>query len=383
MGGKMSSRERMLAAIAREPVDYVPCSRFFNPLQPITRTGHRWQFPWPEGTSRRELITYPVERLGTDPIVGMGFGAEYPQAGVEARAWVDGDVLHKTWTTPSGDLHAAVRYNDLWPHGRDIPFYSDFNIGHFVEPWIETEADLACLRHILRSPEGEALDRVRSAAAETKALADEFGLATTGGDGKGLTGAMQLFGASQLCMMTIEQPDLVDAYLQFEHQLNLRHIELLGKMGADIIARNGFYETADFYGPDMLERFIGGLIRAEADAARQAGMVTWYTVHTGIMPILDYLAGLTVECLFGTDMVFHDMDLPAFRDKLAATKSFWLGPSSTFHVWKGPEPTREAVRRVFEVFGKTGLILAPCVSFHSIMPWESALAMIDEWKKLR
>jgi hypothetical protein len=41
------------------------------------------------------------------------------------------------------------------------------------------------------------------------------------------------------------------------------------------------------------------------------------------------------------------------------------------------------VRVTFEVFGRTGLILSPAVSAHSIMPWESTLAMIDEWRRLR
>ena len=32
---------------------------------------------------------------------------------------------------------------------------------------------------------------------------------------------------------------------------------------------------------------------------------------------------------------------------------------------------------------RPGFILSPGVSAHSIMPWESTLAMIDEWKRLR
>ena len=71
-------------------------------------------------------------------------------------------------------------------------------------------------------------------------------------------------------------------------------------------------------------------------------------------------------------------------DKLTPSgKSLFTGPSSTFHLWNGPEPTREAVRTVFHCFGETGLILAPCVSAHSIMPWESTEAMVDEWKRRR
>ena len=61
-----------------------------------------------------------------------------------------------------------------------------------------------------------------------------------------------------------------------------------------------------------------------------------------------------------------------------------IGPGSTYHIWKDdPELTRGAVRQCFEVFGRRGLIITPCVSVHSIMLWQNALAMIDEWKKLR
>ena len=123
--------------------------------------------------------------------------------------------------------------------------------------------------------------------------------------------------------------------------------------------------------------------RREAEAARAGGMLTSYTVHSGVMPILDYLASLTVDSLFGIDIAFEGVDLSAIKRKLGGRKCLWIGPSSTYHLWNGPEATREAVRTVFDVFGRRGVILVPCVSAHSIMPWESTLAMIDEWKKLR
>jgi len=191
-------------------------------------------------------------------------------------------------------------------------------------------------------------------------------------------------GAQPLCTMVVENPALVEAFLDFEHETTLKTIDLLGQWGVDILRRNGFYETADFYGPAMLEHFVGPRLRREASAARAAGLLTSYTVHTGLMPILDYLASLTVDSLFGIDIAFHDLPLERVRDRLGGDKSFWIGPSSTYHLWSGPQATREAVDRVFEVFGgRPGFILSPGVSAHSIMPWESTLAMIDEWKKLR
>ena len=380
----MTPRERVLAAMRREPVDYVPCASFFNPLTPIQRREHAWQFPWSSDASREEQIRYQVEQFGLDQVVAVGVDLCRPAPDIQSRVWLEGDILHKVYTTPCGDLHASIRYNDLWPHGKDIRFYSDFNIGHYVEPWIQTEADSACLKQIRRlSDAEEVLKQTRSNYAAAKALADRYELATIAHIGTGLTGALQLFGANELCIMTIEQPELVDAYLEYEHRITLRTIEILGDLGVDIIWRNGFYETADFYSPAMLERFLGARLRGEAEAAHAAGALMSYTVHTGVMPILDYLAGLTMDSLFGIDIAFKDVDVRTLRDKLSSTKSLWIGPSSTYHLWQGPDATRKAVRHVFEVFGKTGLILSPGVSAHSIMPWESTLAMMDEWRKLR
>jgi len=90
-----------------------------------------------------------------------------------------------------------------------------------------------------------------------------------------------------------------------------------------------------------------------------------------------------LDSLQGIDIAFGGVDPPKVRDTLAADKAFWIGPSSTYHIWEGPEATRQAVREVFDCFGKTGLILSQCVSSHSIMPWESTLAMVDEWRRLR
>ena len=384
MKTEMTNRERILAAMRRDDVDHVPCAIIFNPLRPVFRKGHTWNFPWSEDASQEEQIAYQVEQLGLDQVVGLYIDLCRPVREVTSRVWLEGDVLHKTYTTSAGELHAAVRYNDLWPHGKDIDFYSDFNIGHFVEPWICNEADLACFRQVRAlSDTAEVMQVARALFARAKRLADRYELATFASAGAGLSGAMQLFGSTELCLMTLENPALVDEYLEYEHQINLRTIELLGDLGVDILGRNGFYESADFYSADTLERFVGKRLRVEADFSKARGMLTRYTINTGVMPILDYLTGLTTDSLFGIDIAFEGVDLRAIRDRLAPGKSFWIGPSSVYHTWQGPEPTRQAVREVFNVFGKRGLILAPCVSAHSIMPWESTLALIQEWRTRR
>lgn len=379
-----TSRERLLAAIRREAVDYVPLTPFFNPLTQQQREGRAWNFPWPEGASLRERLEYEVSELGVDPVVSVGANLCRPAQGVASKVWRDGNTLHKAYTTQAGELHASVRLGGTWPHGNDIPFYSDFNIGHFIEPWVRTEQDLACLKDILRlADNADAVESARQGVAGAKTLAEEYGLATMANVGTGLTGAQQLFGAADLCLAVVDSPALVDAYLEHEHQLTLRTLEVLGDCGVDLARRNGFYETADFYGPERLEQLLGNRLRAEVDCAHAGGMLTAYTVHTGVMPILDYLASLNFDSIMHIDIAFKGVDLPIVKQKLTPAKSLWTGPSSTHHLWRGPEATRQAVREVFEVFGKTGLVLSQCVSSHSIMPWESTVAMVEEWRRLR
>jgi len=380
----MTSRERLLAATRRQPVDYVPCCMPFNPLSDVQRRGHTWNFPWAPDAPAADQLAYQVEQLGLDQVVHCGCAVTQAAPGVESEVRRDGDLLHKTYHTPAGDLHASVRVNELWPHGDDIPFYSDFNIGHFVEPWVQTEADLAALQQVMRPLSAEqARANAVHAAESALALAGRWSLATSASVGTGLTGAMHLFGATQLCLMVVEQPALVEGYVEFEHQLNLLALRSLAGLGVDMVRRNGFYETADFYGPAMLERFLGDRLRTERDAAHAGGMLMTYTVHTGVMPILDYLAGLGLDAHVGIDLAFDGVVPAQVRDRLAPVSSLWTGPSSTYHLWKGPDATREAVRLTFDTFGRTGLVLSPCVSAHSIMPWESTLAMTDEWRRLR
>lgn len=379
---RMSSRERVLAAIRRKPVDYVPCSLFFNQLSPQQRVGHRWQFPWQ--SSGGGGIEYCIEQLGTDQVVYVSVGGFHPEDDVSSKVWTESGLLHKVWSTPAGEVHAAVRPDEHWPHGRDVPFFSDF-IGHYVEPWLKSPADLECLRHILLPARTEEhLAALRSGYQKSKAIADRFDLATFTTIGSGLTGALHLAGAEAICIMTIDQPELVDAYLELDHRLNVRHMEIAVDLGVDVIRRNGFYESADFYSPATLERFLAKRLRKEIQTVHEGGKLIGYTIHTGIMPILDYLAGLDFDCILHTDTAFEGVDLAKINAKLGRRKSFWTGPSGTYHMWSDePDPVRRAVREVFEAFGKTGLILTACPSVHSIMPWENTLAMIDEWKKLR
>ena len=379
---RMSGRERVLAAMRRQPVDYVPCVPLVNPLTAAQRRGRPWNFPWAEPGDGLE---YLATEMGTDPVVGLWWmGGLSPDPEVTTRTWREGDLLHKTFLTPSGDLHASVAADEQWPFGDDIPFFHDF-AGHYREAWVKTERDVACLRHIFRTPRRrDEIDLLRADFDRGKATADRLGLATMATVGSGLTGALWMFGAERLCLLTIDDPGLVEAYLEVEHRWNLAILDLVLGWGVDIVRRNGFYESCDFYGPATLRTLLGRRLSEEIRLVHQGGAVIGYTLLTGVTPMCEHLASLDFDCIVCPDIFMKGMDGPAIAAALGGRKSFWTGPSDTLHMpWDRPEEVRKAVRRVFEVFGKTGLILTPCSSSKAVFPWRNVLAMVDEWKALR
>ena len=378
----VTSKERVLAAMRRQRVDHVPCAPLMNFQPEDQRWGRRWQYPF--GPSDREMLDYMVGELGVDQLLQTEIGC-YPERDVSSRVWTEGDIIHKAWTTPSGVLHASVRYDEHWLPGFDIPFFNDYNPSHFVEPWIRTMEDVDCLRHILLPPrEADELSRIRFHFEHRRQLADRYQVAHSLSAGLGLTGAVNMFGPTEISVLCVTEPDLVDAYLEVDHRYNLGIMALAPDLGVDIVKRNGFYESCDLFSPALLSRFLADRLRCEAALVHSAGKLFGYTLLSGYVPILDGLASLGIDSLFCPDVFLRGGNARLLADKMSGTTSFWTGPSDTVHMpYERPDEVRRAVRHVFAVFGRTGLVITPCSTAKAVFPWENVLAMIDEWRKLR
>jgi hypothetical protein len=123
----MTSRERVLAAVRRETVDHVPGAPLMNFQPEDQRWGRRWRYPF--GPSDREMPKYMVGEVGVDQLLQTEIGFA-PERGVTSRVWMEGDVIHKNWTTSSDILHAAVRFDEHWVPGFDIPLFHGCNPSH-------------------------------------------------------------------------------------------------------------------------------------------------------------------------------------------------------------------------------------------------------------
>lgn len=376
----MTSRQRMLAALRRQEVDYVPCCPFFTP----SLAGP--QYTWKGRADSLDLI---VNHLGLDALVAVGIEASrHPD--VTEHVWqetVAGErwpILHKRFDTPAGPLTAAIYVTDDLEPKDDIPLISDYNASRYVKPWLENMADVERFRYVHMPPTDADIKVARERISAQKRLADEYGVITYAGCGMGLTAGLLLFGPTPSVMLSMDQPEVIERFLEIEHQTTMRRAEVLADLGVDVICRNGFYETTDFWNPRQLERWLHKYLLEEIEVMRSRGAVVTYTVETGLMPMLDMLAALPFDGYHGIEPVLGNQDARAIAAALKPRHSIWGGVSGPIHIGEGtPEIARQAVRDAFEVLGPQGLVLSAVPSIRAHWPWENALAMFDEWRKLR
>jgi hypothetical protein len=200
----------------------------------------------------------------------------------------------------------------------------------------------------------------------------------------GLTAALQLFGPRQAVLTSMDAPEVIARFLEIEHTATMGRAEVLADLGVDVICRNGFYETTDFWSPRQIKRFLVPYLEREIEAMRSGGAAVIYTVETGIVPILDILAGLDFDAYHAIEPVLGDQDMRAVQEALCPRHAIWGGVSGPMHIGEsGPEQVRQAVRDAFALFGPRGFILSAVPSIRAHWPWENTLAMFDEWRRLR
>ena len=376
----MNSRERVLAAIRRQPTDYLPFVPHFW-SSPIVE-----EYAWRDERERLEVI---VRRLGADAVLHFGVGVSR-HSEVRTRVWEEraaGEtwpLLHKVVHTPRGDLSAVVRKTDDWPHGDDIPFFSDFAVSRYVKPWIETMEDADAFATVYQAPGDAEIASARERWSRSRALADEFGVPLWASFATGLTGALQNFGAQPAVVLSMDQPAVLERYLEIVATTESRCLEILLDLGVDVVRRNGWYESTDFWSPAQFERLVAPVLSRDTLLAHEAGVPFNYTMCTGIMPLLPMLARMEFDSLDTIEPVLGGQDMPLLAKVLGERKCLWGGVSAPIHVGEGrPADVRAAVRRAVVVFGRQGFILTAVPSIRPRWPWENVAALFDEWRRVR
>jgi len=395
----MTSRERMLAAIAGDTPDHVPCSfMLYRSLMEQCGTD-------------AELVERQVA-MGLDAFVHVGhlnaelhrYGGLHPDA--SWREWTEQregvTYFCRRIDTPAGPLETRVRQHEGWPTPEDFPLYDDLLVPRMERALVDPERDLAKAKYLFGPVKDEDIRALADEARAASRQASELGLLQVGGwKGRvrpglyvepgvmGCDAMAWLSGMEQVMALGVLRPELIAEYARIIHEWNLRQIEIyLDVTEADLIVRRGWYETTEFWTPTGWRAVIAPTLRREAEVVHQAGRRFGYIITSAFLPLLDDILGAGVDVLIGLDPAEgKGTQLAAIKERFRLRhRALWGGVSGPLSVEMGTEEqTEEAVRTALETLGPGGFILSPVDNIRedSETTRRNTRRFIEAWKRYR
>ena len=395
MREKLSSRERMMAAIeCREP-DYVPlCFMIFAALK--NRCADHYEFV----EKQLELgLDAMVDLLAKPPITQEehsdlhGLSLKFDPR-VQVREWREDrpggecPLLYKEYVTPSGTLKTIINKAEDWPYDDHVPFLDDYLIPRSKKFLVTNPDDLRHLKYLLVPPSESEISIFRETSRRTKKFADERGLLVTAGWGVGMDAACWLCGIEDLIFASIFNPEFVDDLAELIARWNQKRMEVILDVGVDLYVRRGWYENTDFWPPDLYRRFILPSLKKEVQMTHEARAKFGYIITTSMMPLVDTLLESGIDVIIGVDPVQGvGTDLKELKRKLQGKICMWGGVNGFVTVEMGTKAEIEnAVEEAINILAPGGgFILSPVDNIRdtSEKAWRNVEIMIEAWKRLR
>jgi hypothetical protein len=396
----MNSRERMLKALAGGIPDYTPCSFML------------FYILYEQCASDAEFVEKQLD-LGLDAFVHVGHlnhslhlhGGLDPR--VQVKEWVEQDNGRKTFCrrldTPAGPLTGRIRQRDGWPTENDFPLLKDWLVGRAEEVLVKPEEDLEKLPYLFGPIKDEDIRILREEAAEADKLARRHGLLQVGGWKGAVRPGLQvdpgvmgcdamawLSGFENVMILSLTKPEVIREYVRIIHEWNLKQIEVyLDVTGADLIIRRGWYESTEFWTPEVYRAIVAPTLSAEAELVHQAGRKYGYIITSAFVPLIDDIIGCGVDVLIGLDPKEGkgtDLELVKGRFQQAG-RALWGGVSGPMSVETASgEETEQAVCEALDILGRGGgFILSPVdnVRDNPENAWKNTHRFIDTWKANR
>ena len=283
-----------------------------------------------------------------------------------------------------------VRRTSDYPHSQ-IPIFSDHHIppGRTREYLVAQEADLETLEVILRLPGKDDLALFRDQAREARRFCDQHGVLLAGaypGVGDPL---MWMSGVEPVLLAGLENPSFLEAYVAIVARWNLGLAELLIDAGEEVLVRRGWYESTDFWSPDLYRKFLFDPLRQEVLSAHQAGVKLSYVMNSGAMPLLPLFRELGFDILANIDPQAPKTDLAELKAQIGDGICLCGGINNTHVLEEGSEEDVErAVQEALCALAPgSGFILAPGDSVGFVdgtdqqIAKRNVLAMIAAWKR--
>ncbi len=385
----MTSRQRMLAALACQEPDHVPCSfMLFKGLH--ERSSSYLDFVQKQldmGLDAYVQLPARAPRVVNDHYNLHGLPV-HPDPRVSIREWkisIAGEhpILVKEYHTPAGVLRAEVRKTPDWRWGDHVPFLDDYIEPRSRKFLVESMADLEALRYLLVPPTPEEAACFREEAQPCLDLASEKGLLVAGGWGVGADTLGWLTGLMNGILLTRRQPELITALLGMVAEWNRARMQLVLEAGIDLYIKRAWYENCDFWNPANWRKFILPILQRDAALAHEHGAKFGYILTSSAMPLIGMIIEAGVDALIGVDPREYDLARAAEMAQHGRL-CLWGGVNGHVTVERGTaeEVVREARSSLETMRGKPGFVLSPV---DNIREWGGEVvanvhALISAWK---
>jgi uroporphyrinogen decarboxylase len=343
----MTSRERVLAAVRREPVDRFPTD--------IWATGEVWRKLQAHfGTDQHWEI---MDLLGIDGIPGIAA----PYTGPERRQ------------------EDAIHY-DEWGMGYRL---QEYGTGGYDEQVVyplanaQTIADLEA--YPWPSPDWYDYSALPARAALLEGRAIECGYTAV------FYFHNKLRGLEQSLMDPLERPEfthyLISRLSDFFYEYHRRSFEAArGLIDITQVTDDFGSQTGLMISPRIFDTFYRQPMQRAIDLAHEFGLMVLHHDDGDIRKLLPRLVEMGVDILNPVQWRCGDWDLGALKDEYGSRLTFHGGVDNQQTLPFGtPDEVRAEVRQLKATLGRdgTGWIIAPCHNIQSITPVENIIAMYE------
>jgi hypothetical protein len=299
------------------------------------------------------------------------------------------------YQTPKGSLSQTVRQTSDWPHGDNIPIFTDYVVprGRSRKYLVENMRDVEALSSLFSQPDEKQLRAFEERVNKVRRFADEKQLLTESGatftsewlDGDSifLGDALHwLCGFENSIILARRDPDLMHSLLDVISDWSLQSIRLVTQFGGcDLIMHRGWYEC--FWSPKLYRTFLAPRIKKEVELAHKTGAKFCYIMTYGVMPLLEILKEIGVDILYGVDPVQGNADLGKVEETLRGRVCIWGGVNSAVTLTGSKQGVEEAVEEAFSILAPSGgFILAAIDQLFEDTVWDNFMTMIHAWRRL-
>ncbi len=386
----MNSRERILAAIRREPVDRVP---LYLRLWSMHEGADNIPFNWQNQVTRAESLL----KLGVDDTLllepPLGYTEEYNAnlaQGIMTTVTQlppaekgDKPRLQKVYETPDGPLTITVKISKDWIHGNDIMLFSDFNLPRQSEAIIKDIDDVKRLRHLLAKPTPEQLEEFHQRSKTIHCEAERLGVAIDGGWSALGDSAVWLCGINNIYRWQMRRPELLEALFDVLLEWEMMRTELVLKEGIDVMVYMAWYEGTVFWTPKNFRRFIKPRLAQLVNKCHSKGVSFRYIITKDWKSMQDDLLDLGIDCITGIDPVQDKIDLKEVKQQIGHKLCLMGGINAAVMLTQwSDDQIRNAIDQAIEILSPgNGFILFPVDNIFCELPWEKVELVIDQYKK--